>query len=815
MTSKPAFVARYSEDDLKPQCLWEHLNNVADLAGKSAEKVGLGSAGELIGLLHDLGKGTQQFQEYLQWKVGLRNEVTFELEGSKLDHATAGAQFIYEVFTTKSKQYIADILGLIVCSHHGLIDALSPDGKDILGTRLAKEDSKTRKTQALSSLPPELHITAHSLINGNIDTAIDGFLTNIIDEQDQWPEKHFKIGLCVRFLLSCLIDADRTDAANFSSTTANEDPSDGLSWDRLIVRFEQHLESFSVKNQMDQLRKDISEKCRVAAEQNRGFFRLTVPTGGGKTLSSLRFALHHAKKHKLQRIFFIIPYTSIIDQNAQRIRDALGITTQDVDIVLEHHSNIIPEKDEQDTGYDARYQVLSENWNSTIILTTMVQFLETLYGPGTSSCRRMHQLANSAIVFDEVQTLPVNIVHLFNLALKFLVQGCNSSIMLCTATQPLLHRLENQARALPFDPTREISVEPKQRLACLSRVNVLDETRPLGWSSEELSELALNESLDKKSVLVIVNTKRKAANVFKRIRQAGYSPVYHLSTSLCPAHRLVKIDEVNKLLDHRQPLILVSTQLIEAGVDVDFDVVIRSVAGLDSIAQAAGRCNRHGSRPFRGRVIIVNSSEENLSRLPEIACAKRNTERILAEFNADATHFQGHLLGDKALERYFVYYYHSRNNEMDYPVTQKTPIGRTDNLIELLSCNTQSVRAYRIAHNNENPNRFLRQSFSSATKSFVVIPDSGHGVLVPYGKGVELIAELAGVFDPNHQRNILRRAQRYSVNCFHRELVLLGAEQGLRETQKDSGILYLDEQFYHDDLGLTVSKTGEMSVLNI
>ncbi len=817
---EPKFVARYDKSETpNAQCLWDHLENVSYLAGESAKKIGLKSVGQLIGLIHDLGKATKEFKEYLQYNVGITEKLGFKLAGSKLDHATAGAQILYEAFAKDvHTAFVADILSIACASHHGIIDALSPDGKDVLGLRLTKGEQETRKKQARANLESDIAKSLDRLLNMDLHKQVEGFLTSVQESEDRDIESYFKISMLVRYLLSCLIDADRTDAASFESGSREikKKHKKILNWTELIDRFEVYLGSFKIEKEIDQLRKDVSQQCLEAAPMTQGFFRLTVPTGGGKTLASLRFALHHAQKHRLDRIIYVIPYTSIIDQNAERVREALRLDTTDVDVLLEHHSNIIPEKhgldDEESEDY-ARYKLLAENWNSPIILTTMVQFLETLFSHSTNSCRRMHQLANSVIIFDEIQTLPIKMVHLFNLALKFFVSGCNSSVMLCTATQPLLHKLKNPARGLPYNPAQEIRVNQKQKVASLNRVEVLDNTRPSGWSSEELAELALNESDNKKSVLIIVNTKRKAADVYTHLHTSGYSSVFHLSTSMCPAHRIDKLNTIISRLEKKRPLILVSTQLIEAGVDVDFDVVIRSLAGIDSIAQAAGRCNRHGSKSHKGRVLIINSYEEKLSRLPEILCAQNNTRRLLAEFKADTDYFQNHLLSDPALDRYFQYYYHARSREMPYLVDYKSPVGRSDNLVDLLSRNDQSVRAYMNNHENQPPNRFLRQSFSTAGRAFEVIPNIGHGILVQYGKGTELINELAASYEPNKQFTILRQAQRYSVNCFRHELEKLAVANALFEAQRESGILYLDERFYHKELGLTDYKSKKSPTL--
>lgn len=825
--TKPEFIARYRKSDLQPQCLWEHLQSVTDLTGQFASKVGLGATGKLLGLTHDFGKISQEFVEYIKYKNGLIDKLSFGLKGSKLDHATAGAQVLYEAFLQPNgtTSLAAEILAITVASHHGFMDVLSPDGKDNFSNRLTKGESETRKNQALASLSQDMKKQLDKLLATDINKEILDFLQRTIEQKTYSDnEVQFNMSLIVRFLLSCLIDADRIDASDSERSENSHKRQFGeyVKWDKLIEHLEEHLESFIIENEIDQLRRDISEKCLAMALQDQGFFRLTVPTGGGKTLASLRFALHHAEKHKMERIIYVIPYTSIIDQNAQNIREALQVDPKDTKIVLEHHSNLMPSKQEANKDFDEenheegneeyeQYKLLAENWDSPIILTTMVQFMETLYGSGTNSCRRMHQLANSVIIFDEIQTLPINLIHLFNLAVKFLVNGCNSSVMLCTATQPTLHEIEPPARALPFDDQREITVKKEQRQKTLDRVDVFDLTRPQGWNHREIAELATEECNEKKSVLVIVNTKQVARNIYQYLKSVTKIPVIHLSTSMCSAHRRDKLKEIRELLNTKMPFILVSTQLIEAGVDVDFDVVIRSLAGIDSIAQAAGRCNRHGSKPYKGRVLIVDSNEEHLSNLPSIAIAQKDARRVLGEFQRDKSgHFQGHLLSDPAIERYFQNHFHKRSSEMPYPIDQKSAAGRSDTIFDLLSFNTKSILAYKTKQQNQELKRFLNQSFQTAARSFEVITNAGQGIIVPFGKGKEIINELCGVFEPNKQFQVLRQAQLYSVNCFSHELDKLSQAGALREVQEGSGILYLADDHYHGDLGVTMEKSTKM-----
>jgi CRISPR-associated endonuclease/helicase Cas3 len=524
---------------------------------------------------------------------------------------------------------------------------------------------------------------------------------------------------------------------------------------------------------------------------------LSVPTGGGKTLASLRFALNHAKEHGLERIIYIIPFTSIIDQNAEETRKILEPQGcgDEGNIVLEHHSNLTPEEQTWKT------KILSENWDAPVVYTTMVQFLETLFGSGTRGARRMHQLSKSVLIFDEIQTLPINCVHLFNNAIHFLVDHCGSSVVLCTATQPLLNEVDPKKGRIELAPDSEMMPKVKELFADLRRVEVIDQQKSGGWSFDEVADLAIEEIMQCGSCLVIVNTKKAAQKIFELCKSQMDNNIFHLSTSMCPAHRKAILSQVRKLLDAEEDVLCISTQLIEAGVDVDFGAVIRFTAGLDSIAQAAGRCNRNGKRPTKGRVSIVNPADENLDMLPSIKEGKQITERLLREFEDNPERFdQGDLIGPTAMQWYFRYYFFERQDEMTYPVKS---IGWDDNLLGLLSSNEKLVQDYGRV-NKTKPAIYFKQSFMTAAKAFKAIDAPTRGILVPYDKrGNEIITALCADYEPDKQFGLLREAQQYTVNIFPNLLTALVDADAIHTVQKDVDILYLMKpEYYSEHFGL-------------
>ena len=819
------YIAHRREKDGEIHWLSQHLAEVSKKTGEFASKIGLKEQGEIIGLLHDIGKASQEFQDYIKSAVGLINPDEDDyvdaagLKG-KIDHSTAGAQLLYQTLADKGTElFIAQVLSLCIASHHsrtGLLDCISPEGVDTYSKRMAKTDEKTHIREVLGKIRDDVksktvtRLQSEELLKNTV--SICKALRNELDSKETLS---FKCGLMVRFLYSCLIDADRLSTADFEEPAlAKLRPyGDYEDWKVLIDRLNKKLEDFDSTG-INAIRQKISQACYDFADRPKGLYQLTVPTGGGKTFASLRFALHHADQREMDRIIYVLPFTTIIDQNADEIRKVLEEKDKKGKylnrVVLEHHSNLTP--DEETT----KQKVLSENWDAPIVLTTNVQVLEALFGSGTQGTRRMHQLANAVIIFDEVQTLPVKCVQLFNTAVNFLVNNCGSTVVLCTATQPLLDKIEPKSRALSITTEQQMIPNTRQLFDDLKRVEVKDETKVGGWSNDEIRELAGQKVVESGSVLVVVNTKTSAREIYQQCKQINNVESYHLSTHMCPAHRLDVLNQVKKCLDPKnpKPVVCVSTQLIEAGVDISFGSVIRFLAGLDSIAQAAGRCNRHRERPTPGEVLIINPAEENINRLEDIRIGKEKTERLLGEFKDNPARLGNNIISPEAMEQYYQYYFYQRAKDMNYPVTADSPVGREDNLFNLLSVNSLSVAEYRRINNDKYPAIPLKQAFMTAAKSFQAIESITRGVVVPYGKkGKDIVNELCSVYELEKQYKLIRRAQRYSVNVFPDVLKRL-QEQAIHEVQTGSGILYLNERYYSDEFGLSESPVSDMGFLN-
>ena len=800
----------HARKDGAEQSLNCHLNEVGKIAAKFAEKLGVPDAGNLIGLLHDFGKYSADFQAYIGSATGKINPdkdeyVDFKGLKGRIDHSSAGAQWIWGNCQKWGErgQMVGQILALCIASHHsGLIDCLKPDGDNGFSGRMDKPDKKTHKKECLENVPQDYLDMLEALADKDLVQNVLKQLYKVGQVEDKFPEKpirNFNIGMFVRMLFSCLIDADRINSADFEypENTSHRSQTK-INWSIPVKRIEKFISNFKGNKSIDELRRDISETCKNRALEAQGIYTLTVPTGGGKTYTSLRYALHHAQKHKLDRIIYIIPFTSIIEQNAEALRKAIEDESDEHPWILEQHSNLEPEKQNWHS------KLVSENWDAPIIMTTMVQFLEVLFSGGTRSARKMHQLANSILIFDEIQTLPINCTHLFCNALNFLTNFCSTTAVLCTATQPLLDQLKSPEKGqLVILPKNELVSDVPKYFEDLERVKVVPDIKPGGWSDEEIAKLAFDEFIKLGSCLVIVNTKAWAQQLYKTLQtvhEVDKGSLFQLSTSLCPAHRKSILAKVKQRLEKNLPVLCVSTQLIEAGVDIDFASVIRFLAGLDSIAQAAGRCNRNGLRET-ATVHVVNPAEEKIDLLKDIKIGRDKSLRVFDEG-------YDNFLAPDTMQQYFKYYFYERADDMSYPVPSNL-LGRDDNLLNLLSSNTRNI-------GRSNNTLLLQHSFMTAGKAFKAIDSPTQAVIVPYGEeGKHLIAELGRVakeFDVKTYRYLLKQAQKYSVNVFPNAWKRLQEENAVYEIQPGEGIYRLDERYYSNEFGLSDKPCSSMDL---
>jgi CRISPR-associated endonuclease/helicase Cas3 len=820
-------IAHVRKDNVEKQTLETHLLAVAVITKRLVSKIGVPLAGELIGLMHDFGKYSEEFQNYIGSATGLINFdeddwVDSKAQKGKIDHSSAGAQWVYNTlkrYGNKTQgELCGQILAMCIASHHsGLIDCLKLDGENRFSKRIQKSDSLTHLAECESKADATVLNKAKELACETAVRELDGLVKKIVQavnhgQQDSATVQEFNLGYLTRFLFSCLIDADRMDSADFEfSKNASIRSQSQPEWDIAISRLDQKLSTYSADTAIAQARKNISDTCFQRGEDKQGVYTLSVPTGGGKTLASLRFALQHAKQHKLDRIIYIIPYTSIIEQNASEVRSILERNDDTAPWVLEHHSSLEPEVQTW------RSKLTTENWDCPIVFTTMVQFLETNFSGGTRGVRRLHQLANSVLIFDEIQTLPISCTHLFCNAINFLSTYAKTTSVLCTATQPLLdQQIPIEKGRLSIPNTNHLIGDASSTQALFdqfSRVDINPDIRSNGWTCGEIAALAIDSFTTRGSCLVIVNTKDWAQKLYLACQANGLETdvLFHLSTNQYPAHRKQILDKVRHRLKNKLPVLCISTQLIEAGVDISFATVVRFLAGLDSIAQAAGRCNRHGELKnaagelIKGEVHVVNPDKENIDILVDIKVGQDKTKRILGEVPADE------LLHQETMTQYFKYYFYERVSEMSYPLKKEET-----SLLSLLSDNKENNYAAKnnsLARVGKRP--LLMQSFMEAGRQFKAIDAPTQAVIVRHGVGKQIVTDLCALHpDALKQRyDLLKEAQKYSVNVFPNVWKQLQAAQAVIEIASCDGMYYLDERHYSQAFGLSTEQVALMDNL--
>jgi CRISPR-associated endonuclease/helicase Cas3 len=594
------------------QALHDHLSRVAELGSVRGEKFGAARAAALAGLMHDLGKYTQGFQRRLEG-------------GPRVDHATAGAREARGLVLQPSSDHIvAQAVAHAIAGHHaGLPDSIGDVSS--LDARLKKDFEPLDAIWRAEIKPPA-----------------DGLTPRFDWEKDRLAYQFAFLG---RMLFSCLVDADFRDTERFYAHA--EGRSVDQDWPLLpdligdlISRFDRYMskkQASATDTPVNRLRAEILAHVRATSSAGRGLFTLTVPTGGGKTLASLAFALDHAKRHRLDRIIYAIPFTSIIDQTAGIFRKVLG-----KNVVLEHHSSIdeehiADENREHKREAPDKLRLAMEDWGAPVVVTTNVQLFESLHSNRPSRCRRLHNLAKAVIVLDEAQTIPRPLLRPCFAALNELARNYKTSIVFCTATQPALDAPElKSVLTLPTDC--ELAPEPTRLHHGLRRVRL----RHLADVTDDQLLCELSETWHG---LVIVNSRAHALVLYRKAAEQGLEGVIHLTTRQYAAHRREILNNVRRLLKDGAPCRLIATSLVEAGVDLDFPRVWRAEAGLDQIAQAAGRCNREGSRPIEESIVSVFRSPEH--KMPrEIAQLAGDMGRIIKDHAGD-------LLSPAAMRDYF------------------------------------------------------------------------------------------------------------------------------------------------------------------
>src|SRR3989338_6175894 len=714
----------------------EHLRGVAAMAADFAANFDSSDWANIAGLWHDLGKYREKFQTYIKKASGYDAEAHIEGAPGRVDHSTAGAIHAMEKLGLQGR-----ILAYLIAGHHaGLPDWNSPEeGKFALFNRIEEGKKKGYLQEALLASPPP-----HILDQPNP--------TSLPPHPDKgaWA-------LWIRMQFSCLVDADFLDTEAFMDGRKAALRTGYPSLKDLSPAFDQYMADKAAKAEdtlVNRLRADVLRQCREKALLPSSMFSLTVPTGGGKTLSSMAFAMNHAVHHGKRRVIYVIPYTSILEQTADIFRSIFGKEN-----VIEHHSNLDPDQE------DSRSRLATENWDAPIIITTNVQFFESLFAARTSRSRKLHNIVNSVVVLDEAQLLPPDFLAPILHAMTDLSNNYGVSFVLSTATQPAF---TPRPKFLGLSNVRELMDDPDKLYVDLKRV---DTKLPTDFDVPQSWEAIAEQLQQHESILCIVNSR----NDCRELHHLMPKDTIHLSALMCGQHRSHVIAAIKQRLKDGIPTRVVSTQLVEAGVDMDFPVVYRALAGLDAVAQAAGRCNREGGLPELGRVVVFVPPKPAAPGL--LRKAQQSGQEVMRLCEGDP-------LTRERFETYFRAYYASLNS-----------LDRAD-IISLLDMHNRAGARQAVFN------------FRTAASKFRLIDEEGQtAVIVCYGESPNLIAALESNpnMEPHQRRGLLRRLQRYTVNIRDHECKKLLGSRDIREIYPGVHVQSSDT-LYHPQLGLLMSK---------
>ncbi len=704
-------------DKKEEQLLKEHLVNTAKLCAQFAAKFGVYDWGYCCGLLHDIGKYSPEFQK--------------RIRGSKerVDHSTAGAKLCW------NQGGMYQLLSYCIAGHHaGLPDAGGEGDTSARGTlrgRLKKNIKDYRAYIEEIAIPRLTPPPFHPGVNEDID---------------------FFFSVFIRMLYSCLVDADYLDTEAFMSGGLWV-RSSGESIDILCEKFERHISAWLENNDLDTIngrRTEILKHCLAMGKTKKGLFTMTVPTGGGKTVASLAFALKHAKEYHMDRIIYVIPYTSIIEQNAKVFSDILGS-----DNVLENHYNVDYESREE----LKTMQLAAENWDKPVVITTNVQFFESLFSNKSSKCRKLHNIVNSIIIFDEAQMLPNDYLKPCVAVIEQLVRHYHSSVILCTATQPALKNILSDDMKI-----QELCPRMAEQFLFFKRVSIKNLNR--------IPKDDLIQRLEKEQrALCILNTRKRAQEIYQRLQGEG---VYHLSTSMYPIHRKRVLNEIKERLARNEKCVVISTSLVEAGVDLDFDTVYRQLSGVDSIIQAAGRCNREGKRPVEDSMTYIFQLDER-EYIPGQRQQMEVTESLLEDGRKPEEL--------ETIRNYFKMLYHLRGESLDKKNILKAFKG-------------------------------MNFPFAEVSKEFKLIEEDTKTLFIPKEKrAIQLLEELKikGV-----TKKLIREMGQYCISVYENDFKQIsgaGMVRAISEEMKEDFFELTDLENYTEDMGLNLKVESGSAVI--
>lgn len=709
------YIAHLNEE--RTQTLKDHLCGTAELAGYFAGRFGKADWGYACGMLHDIGKYSLAFQDKIK-----------NNSNRQVDHSTAGAKACFE----KGGMY--SFMSYCIAGHHsGLPDYGSSSDP---GNAPTLQGRKKKHIEDCGAYKSEIHIPE---------------IKTLPFDPKHSPDPDFSLSVFIRMLYSCLVDADFLDTEYFmkegrTQRETGEEPS------VLLEKLKKHVAGWLLNEDTETVngrRTEILRHCFECGHKERGIFQLTVPTGGGKTIASLAFALQHAVENQMDRVIYVIPYTSIIEQNAAVFRKILGEQN-----VLENHYNV----DYESTEELMPMQLASENWDKPVVVTTNVQFFESLFANKSSKCRKLHNIANSVIIFDEAQMLPTDYLKPCIAVMEELAANFGSSIVLCTATQPALSPFFQREM-----PVTELCPRVEEQFRFFERVTFQN----VGTISED----ELIEKLQKEEqALCIVNTKKRAQRLYQKMKGEG---VFHLSTAMYPKHRRRVLDKIRRLVKDGKRCILISTSLVEAGVDLDFCTVYRQLAGVDSMIQAAGRCNREGKRAAQDSFAYLFQFEEK-EYVPGQQLQIDVSKMLLSE-GEDISSLH-------RIEKYFEALYHFRGESLD-----------KKKIFEEF--------------------KDKRYNFAKAAKEFKLIEENTLTVFISREEDAEEL--LWQIKHQGYTKSGMRKAGQYCVQLYENDIEKLRGAGMLRQVPGGIENFYelVDSGQYSEEMGLDLGIESGIAVV--
>lgn len=796
-------IAHISNDGKnREETLAEHTEKTEQLCKTKGKRCGILHIMSLCARFHDIGKAKQAFSDYLHSD----GETMRKLRGT-IAHASTGAKYIYDRYhdtTNVDKQIFVELIAYAIAAHHGLFDCVSQEGEDKFSKRVKQvEDYEEACKNAEEDFLKDYNL------DENFEKAYQEFLiilqkiSSLIKKPENADKEIFFYLSCLeRLIVSILIDSDWEATSYFMNQemdTQRETEDKKEIFEKSAQHFDIYMQNLSKEyfktektekeNIIYNTRNELQKECKDFARYPSGVYCLPLPTGGGKTLSGLAYALEYCNQHpQTERVIYVSPFISVTEQNAEIFRNAIG----NPDWILEHHSSVVHAVENNSEDYEAdRVSRIDINWEEPFICTTFVQFMNTLFSDKKQSLRRMHRLVNAVVIIDEVQSMPLKCIDTFSCMMNFLNKVCNTDIILCTATQPKLGMIEYP---ICYAEPKNMIINVEKRFQQFDRVKIQKEKEK--YTFTKLKEEIIEKTSKFSSILVVLNTKSAVRKLYDLLKTESVK-IEYLTTNLCPEHRSNKINDIKEILrrnrttpEKQESIIVVSTNLIEAGVDISFECVYRSLGGLDSIAQTAGRCNRNGEKEF-GEMHVIDLEDEHTGMMKDLLAAKQATKEVLYLYDGEDS-----LLLPKWMNRYYerLFQGNEQKDEMTFPIKQMDT-----NIYQLLS------KGFTLNQSEEYVN-YMNQAYRTAGEAYKVIDNASFGVIVPYKNGKMIIEVLQETSDINEIKKYIRLAQRYTVNVNGTQMKKL--ENYIQPVNEYLQEIYIPivPNVYHEEYGIT----GEM-----